>query len=115
MSAMQTRPRPIPRLLISAVKNDSSNTTFGIVGQSGSLSPNLQPNTPPILSSRSVGSLIAPPCKIGDYLLLDVVDSTPTFHTYKAVHLNNEKYCICKVSGVRVCWVMRTVWYHINI
>lgn len=94
---MQMRQRLVPRLVIAGAKHDASAPVLANGAHGGSLSPNIQPNSP-ILVPRSVSALVPLPCKIGDYLLVEVIDSAPMFYTYKSINLKDEKCCICKVS-----------------
>lgn len=59
----------------------------------GSLSPDLQPNTPPTFP-QSADPQVA---RIGRYILLDRVDALPNLHIYKAIHCDTQERFTCKV------------------
>jgi len=57
---------------------------------SGGLSPELQPNTPPVINDAQEGIL-----QIGTYLLVEQLMNN---HVYKAVNIHTNQEKICKVS-----------------
>ena len=84
-----------------APQYDTGSPTQEVVGHisppstppvSGSLSPELQPNTPPVIPSGQQSVY-----KIGKYLLVEQLDS----NIYKAVDIHTNQDKICKVSTVR--------------
>ena len=61
----------------------------------GTLSPDLQPNTPPTFPQHDSVQV----SKIGKYLLLDGLDMTGSIQMFHAVHTENEQEFVCKVRN----------------
>lgn len=81
-----------------APQYDTGSPTQEIIGHisppstppvSGSLSPELQPNTPPVLPNKQ------DVYKIGKYLLVEQLDS----NIYKAIDIHTTQEKICKVCS----------------
>lgn len=85
----RTRPKPI---VIPPRKHVESTIVSPVSG--GSLSPDLQPNSPPVFCSDGQAEKYSV-SKIGNYLLTEPLDGE---NVYQAVHIVTQEKYICKVS-----------------
>ena len=94
MSIHRARLRP---LIIPDRKNVNFDPPSHLTG--GHLSPDLQPNTPPTFPTEPP-SHHGPASQIGEYLLLDLVDSNGPVHVYKSLHVVSHQEFTCKVGSL---------------
>src|ERR1700761_5326826 len=99
-SARPTLGLRIPRQPIGTmIKSNDQCTGGNEVVVEGTLSPNLQPTTPPaLLPQCSAGPVVTTPSRVGDYILLETIDASSVIHICKAINMNNQEECICKVK-----------------
>ena len=88
------RPRLRP-LCIQERKNADFEQPSNLKG--GHLSPDLQPNTPPSFPDDAGGSAIS---QVGNYLLLDRLDSIGSVQVHKCFNCDTREEFICKVCNV---------------
>ena len=84
------RPLTIPQRKSTVFNETPTGPPIG-----GTLSPDLQPNTPPTFPKGDQHPSIT---KIGDYLLLDRLEAFSNVVVYKAVHVISQQHYTCKVS-----------------
>lgn len=94
MNTHRSRLRP---LFIPQRKYAELNSSPSITG--GSLSPDLQPNTPPSFPNQN--DLQSPVQKIGNYLLYEQVDTNGSIKIHKALNCDTQEDCICKVLPIK--------------
>jgi len=85
-----------PRITIPSNKQDELDTFNVTSPPSGSISPDLQPNTPPVLPVDSQKNQVL---QIGRYLLVELIDT----YVYKAVNIQTGREKICKVCLDPLC------------
>ncbi len=86
----------IPDRKHEVADSPSNLRTFSPGG--GTLSPDLQPSTPPSFTQNECSNVT----KIGKYLLLAKTDTVQlqsgvTLHSYRAVHTDTQDEFVCKV------------------
>jgi hypothetical protein len=88
---------PLSQLQIQQCKYDWSSN-HPLLRQA-SLSPGLQPNTPPALVPATNHPVVSLPLRIGNHLLLETVDSKvcPGIPLFRAVNLDSQEESLCKV------------------
>jgi len=88
---------PLNRLQIQQCKYDWSGQCP--LFRQPSVSPGVQPNTPPALASSFNQPVVSLPLKIGNYLLLETADAKvcPAIPLFKAVDLSTQEEKLCKV------------------
>jgi hypothetical protein len=80
-------------------------------GNTGNLSPDLQPATPPTYPIPSPPSLlehgetIPQAYKIGNYILSQQIDSVGDIRVYRAFHCDTRDEYVCKVSNHAFCLI----------
>ena len=107
MSAVQSRPHPTLRQLLIIPSKNETQSAVVTAGASGSLSPGLQPNTPPsAISNPLFDTKQLLPLKVENFLLIEALDTVtvPGSHLYKAIDLTTQQTCLCKVGCAK--------WYY---
>jgi tribbles-like protein len=71
---------------------------IGKAGLGGTLSPDLQPSTPPTFPPPA--SQAQRVCSIGKYLLLKEIEAAGVVHVHKAIHFDTQEEYTCKVIPI---------------
>ena len=95
MSSPRTRLRP---LYIPDRKHADFEQSPRLGG--GHLSPDLQPNTPPVLLDVNNDCHCQAVSQVGDFLLLEQLDAVGNIHIHRSLHSETKEEFICKVSLV---------------
>ena len=104
MSLHRSRPRPSLRI------QHRKHVEFESPSYLGSLSPDLQPSSPPTFHSGAANVV----SKVGKYLLTQQTISNDESKVFKAVHCETQENFVCKVrcfSYVKKCNVKLYVMY----
>ena len=96
MAATITRP-VLSRLRIPQRK--TTNFIEAPLQPGGYLSPDLQPNTPPTFPNDIQQPVVS---RIGQYLLLEQLESAVNVIVYKAIHCVTEQIYTCKVNKLKL-------------
>ena len=95
-----TRPRPRP---IVVSHGPRKKVDFEPLPNVGNLSPDLQPNTPPVFQRPTSQNVL----KIGKYLLFDHPEGNDVYSAVNSI--TGEKY-VCKVSALLFSYLC--IWLH---
>jgi len=105
MSTQRNRPGP---LLIPPRNKHVEFEQHNVASSGGSLTPDLQPNTPPTLVNNAQIS------SIGQYLLIDKMEPCGNIQSQRAIHRCTQEEFVCKIIPVDRYRETLTAYWRIN-